>query len=120
MATTNGTDKRCSERVQVNRTVEIQNPLQSVSTPSYAKLLDLSNCGMAFVGTDTYPQDTELTLVFTLPDYESNHTLAIKSKVERSQEVHNKFLTGLTFSNLTQHESLVIRAYVNFHHRFQA
>lgn len=56
MATTNNTNKRCGERVQVNRTVEIQNPLKPVKTPSYAKLLDLSRCGLAFVGTELYPQ----------------------------------------------------------------
>lgn len=120
MATTNNTNKRCGERVQVNRTVEIQNPLKPVTTPSYAKLLDLSRCGLAFVGTELYSRDTELTLVFTLPDYETSNTLSIISKVERSQAVQNKFLTGLTFPCLTAHENLIIRAYINFHRRFQA
>jgi hypothetical protein len=120
MTTINDINRRCSERIQVNRTVAIQNPLKPIEISSFAKILDLSNCGLAFVGTDLYPQDLELTLVFTLPDYETNNTLSILSKVERSQAVQHRYLTGLTFPNLTPHESLIIRAYISFHRRFQA
>ncbi len=120
MTKTNDTNKRCSERVQVNRIVAIQNPQKPDATPGYAKILDLSNCGLAFVGTELYPQEMELTLTFTLPDYEANHSLSIFSTVVRSQAVHQRFLTCLIFPNLTPHEGLIIRAYVNFHRRFQA
>ncbi|MDA3808239.1 MAG: hypothetical protein PF440_10080 [Thiomicrorhabdus sp.] len=54
MAMINDTNRRCSERIQVNRTVSIQNPLKPIEIARYAKILDLSNCGLAFVGTEIW------------------------------------------------------------------
>lgn len=110
------TDNRCSERISVNRTLEINNDSQPISM----KMVNISNCGFGALGSQAFQNGEILKVQFSLPGYEQNSTISLNAKVVHSTHVNNNFLIGLSFQNLTPHEQLVIKEFSNFHKRFDA
>ncbi len=120
MPITSNRDQRCGERILVNRAVEINSIRNPEMKASRAKLLDLSFCGIGVISNQAYQPDEALILTFSLPGYEGDQTLSIQAKVIHTQPVQDQFLTGLVFPDLNPHQSLVIKAFVNFHQRFHS
>ncbi|MEA1989374.1 MAG: PilZ domain-containing protein [Pseudomonadota bacterium] len=110
------TDSRCSARISVNRTVEINNDSQPVSM----KMVNISNCGFGILGSKAFQNGKILKVHFSLPGYEQNSKIKLNAQVIHSTRVNNNFLIGLTFQDLTPHEQLVIKEFANFHKRFDA
>jgi len=110
------TDNRCSERISVNRTVEINNESQPISM----KMVNISNCGFGALGSKAFQNGEILRVNFLLPGYEQNSKISLNAQVIHSTRVNNSFLIGLSFQDLTQHEQLVIKEFANFHERFNA
>ena len=110
------TDNRCSERISVNRTVEINNG----SHPISMKMVNISNCGLGVLGSKVFQNGEILKLEFSLPGYEQNSKISLKAQVVHSTKVNKNFLIGLSFQELTPHEQLVIKEFSNFHKRFDA
>jgi hypothetical protein len=120
MPITSDRNGRCAERTLVNRTVEITCLRNDEMDSSGAKLLDISFCGAGIISHQAYQADENFTLSFSLPNYEGVQRLALQAKVIHSQTVRKQFLTGLVFPELSAHQILVIKAFINFHQRFDA
>lgn len=108
------TDSRCSERISVNRTIEMING----SNPISMKMVNISNCGFGALGSEAFQNGAILKVEFSLPGYEQDSKISLNAQVIHSTRVNNNFLIGLSFQDLTPHEQLVIKEFSNFHKRF--
>ncbi|WEJ63087.1 PilZ domain-containing protein [Thiomicrorhabdus lithotrophica] len=116
MKPTKLTDSRCSERISINRTVEINNG----SHPISIKMVNISNCGFGALASQVFQNGEILKVEFSLPGYEQNSKISLNAQVIHSTKVNNNFLIGLSFQDLTPHQKLVIKEFSNFHKRFDA
>lgn len=108
-------DNRRAPRISINRSAKLV--VKDQERP--AKLLDISLCGSGLLCNEEVDIDQEVTLLFSLPGYDSESTLAIPARVARTASVQRQFLIGVEFHKLDLHEDLVIKGFISYHERFQ-
>ena len=108
-------ENRRAPRISINRSAKLVVKDQEIP----AKLLDISLCGSGLLCNEEIDVDQEVTLLFSLPNYDSDSPLAITAKVARTASVQRQFLIGVNFNELDLHEDLVIKGFISYHERFQ-
>ncbi|GKT11908.1 MAG: hypothetical protein ISEC1_P0881 [Thiomicrorhabdus sp.] len=108
-------ENRKFQRISVNRSAK----LKIADQECHAKLLDISLCGSGLLCNESIPVDQLVTLLFSLPNHDSDNPLAIPAKVSRIASVQNQFLVGIEFATLDLHEDLVIKGFISYHERFK-
>jgi hypothetical protein len=110
----NKIDRRCFQRELINRQVDIIARKKSTQ----AKIIDISTCGLGLLSEQNYPVNSILQTNFCLPGYEQNNPLQLQGVVARNTAIDNHYLIGIEFLELSKHESLVLKEFLNFHQRF--
>jgi len=110
------TDQRCSKRISINRSATLQVPDAEKSVQ--AKILNISSCGAGILCDHDLSIGELVKLKFSLPNYDNENELAIKSKIACFSKVKNQYLIGVEFAELDMHENLVIKSFTSYHERF--
>lgn len=113
MTNSNQNDNRKAPRISINRSAVIKIADEERKT----KLLDISLCGSGILCNEPIPVGPEVTLIFSLPNHDSDAKLAISGHVVRSAAVQNQHLVGIEFDPLDLHQDLVIKGFFTYHDR---
>jgi len=111
--TGSATTKRKYERVSTRRPADLIISDQTL----VVTLINLSMEGVGLMVNEALELKQRVQVKFCLPNYDQSSELNLTGLVTHVTHIGTQYLIGLQFAELTQHESLVIKGFINFHHR---
>ncbi|WP_040726209.1 PilZ domain-containing protein [Thiomicrorhabdus sp. Kp2] len=111
------TEKRCRDRLSLNRKVILTS---GENTLYNLKMVDLSTCGLGLLSPKPINEDNLVSLQFSLPAYDQNSNINILGKIMHTTQVNRQYLLGIEFQRLTAHDILVMKEFFIYHNRFNA
>ncbi|MBN2647985.1 MAG: PilZ domain-containing protein [Thiotrichales bacterium] len=113
-STSSNSDRRCAPRVGITLPVKVQFENQVFS----GKLIDLSPCGCALIGSQNLPLGSQPQLHLSLPSEEGRVQLALETETVRCSKIGEMYLTGLNFADQRPWQNYQLMAFFHYHQRF--
>lgn len=107
------TNQRQHERVGTHRPAE----LHLAQTQLSATLINISLDGAGLVSPQALDEKVDIDVSFKLPDYTQTSRVSLSGTTTHCTKVGRDFLIGVQFNPLTAHEELVVKGFIQFHHR---